>query len=873
MRILLLLLVLLGSYLPGLGFAATVSESPVQWQPMTLDVLGPTISETDDNPNPFLDIRLDITLTGPSGVIYNVPGFFDGDGNGNGSGNIWRIRFTPDEPGQWQYLVHFQQGTDLAVAQFGTTGNALGAHGASGEFSVDPVDPQASGFYRNGRLEYVGEHYLKLANGSYWIKGGVDSPENFLGYAGFDNTVNQPGGVGEGTLANGLHHYATHIADWQPGDPNFISADTGEDGKGIIGAINYLSSQAVNSMYFLPMNLGGDGRDSYPFIGASGSDYDNTHYDISKLSQWNIVFDHMQRKSIAAHWVLAEQETGNTHWLDNGELGVQRKLFYRELIARFSYLNALKWNLSEESQYGTLRHREFARAIRKLDWAAHPVAVHNWLDNPDLLYNDLLGNPDFDVTSIQFNASNADRFVETWRQKSADAGWPWVIDMDEVAPGNIGLTDSNSDELRKSVLYPVYFSGGNVEWYFGYQASDVRTEDFRTREAMYRYMRIARQFMLDELPFWQMTPNDDALSGGNDNDQVFEKPGVVYALYLPTAQTGRSLQVAEGNYTLTWFNPRIGKSVGEPRGVSGTAIDIGTAPESESNFSSEDWVVLIKTTDSNDIEPDLSAATPAPDENVNLPQVEPQSCTSLTENTRATISAYVQDGTLIGGNLLRVEHGQRKAYLQFDSASIFGDIDSVVLQFNVDADSGSGNLRVFSAQHNDWSLNSDVATLPMADREVGSRNGLWERGQRYRIELDLGASAGTTHTLVIELDSDSEDFSIRVGSAIDKPILLVYSSSDCEDSMSSAAAQEIIAGTPQTEIDSLEVIAPAIVAANGETEIASENSVAVEQQMATGIGTDYGTGAGASGQVLLFLLMTAMMRIAGIKRDSRLQLR
>jgi hypothetical protein len=50
----------------------------------------------------------------------------------------------------------------------------------------------------------------------------------------------------------------------------------------------------------------------------------------------------MQRMGIAAHIVLAEQEAPNTNWLDNGKLGLERKLFLRELVARFSYLNAVK---------------------------------------------------------------------------------------------------------------------------------------------------------------------------------------------------------------------------------------------------------------------------------------------------------------------------------------------------------------------------------------------------------------------------------------------------------------------------------------------------------------------------------------------------
>jgi len=165
--------------------------------------------------------------------------------------------------------------------------------------------------------------------------------------------------------------------------------------------------------------------------------------------------------------------------------------------------------------------------------------------------------------------------------------------MDEVGPAQVGLTDSNADELRKSVLYPVYFSGGNIEWYFGYHrlplGGDMRTENFRTREQMYRYMRYARTFMQQHLPFWEMEPNDNALSGGNDRDQVFAKPGEVYAVYLQNGRAGKRLRVVEGDYQFSWFDPRNGQFVGEPRTVSGTNIAIGAAPTA----TAQDWVVLI----------------------------------------------------------------------------------------------------------------------------------------------------------------------------------------------------------------------------------------------------------------------------------------
>lgn len=578
--------------------AVTLSENSVQWQPLTVDVIGPLADETDESPNPFLDYRLTIKFTAPDGETFDVPGFFAGNGLGGGTGDVWRARFTPDRPGSWTYAVSLVAGSQVAVSE--SLGTPVGEHGVVGTVMVASRDTTAPGFLADGRIDYVGEHYLKQVDGNYWIKGGVDSPENFFGYAGFDNTYNQLGGAGSAGLERGVHRYEPHIADWREGDPLFVSADTGVDSKGIIGAINYLADQKINSIYFLPMNLGGDGRETYPFISPNGSFSDNTHYDVSKLYQWNSVLSHMQRKGIAAHIVLAETEIDNKNWFDDGQLGVERKLFYRELVARFSYLNAIKWNLSEESRYGADLHREFATYLRQLDWASHPIAVHTDRDKVDEQYEELLGDSTFDVTSIQYSKANANLYVETWRNRSAEAGWKWVVEMDEIDPARIGADGSNSDELRRTILYPVYFSGGSLEWYFGYHelplGGDIRVEDFRTRESLYRYTWAARKFMQENLPFWEMQPADKLLAGGSTGDQVFAKEGSSYAVYLNDGSAGKRLLVQDGSYQLSWYNPRIGEFAGSLQTVTGPMIELGAAPEQPE----EDWVILVKTVDGED---------------------------------------------------------------------------------------------------------------------------------------------------------------------------------------------------------------------------------------------------------------------------------
>src|SRR4051812_22030758 len=83
--------------------AATVSGMMRQWYPVTVDFAGPTASETDNAPNPFLDYRLQVAFTSPSGRRYDVPGYFNTDGHGGTRGNGRVAKFTPSAPGTERY--------------------------------------------------------------------------------------------------------------------------------------------------------------------------------------------------------------------------------------------------------------------------------------------------------------------------------------------------------------------------------------------------------------------------------------------------------------------------------------------------------------------------------------------------------------------------------------------------------------------------------------------------------------------------------------------------------------------------------------------------------------------------------------------------
>ena len=558
-----------------------------KWHPITITLDGPQASE-DGNPNPFLDYRFEIHFSLAAETI-TVPGYFAADGNaaetGATSGNKWRVHFVPPQAGNWTYRTSFRQGTNAALSTDPNAGTSLSTYdNIFATVQIGETDKGGDDFRGKGILRYTGEHYLQFDNGEYFIKGGADSPENFLGYLEFDQTYNLAG-------VDYTKTYDPHVSDWQNGDPTW----QGDKGKGIIGAVNYLASEGINSVYFITMNINGDTEDVWMYANPS----DRLRYDVSKLDQWNIVFEHMHQKGIVLH--VLTQETENELLLDGGNLGNERKSYFRELIARFGYHHGLVWNLGEENDENTDAQRKaFADYIRAFDAYDHPIVIHTLPGQWQNVYGPLLGYPNFEGPSLQIGVPEDAHWITLdWLNQSANAGKKWYVTIDEAGPWQDGATPdgpgNNHWQVRREILWGNFMAGGaGVEWYFGFTHphSDFTLQDFRSRDNFWDFTRYALEFFHTYLPFQEMKSNDDLAS--NENAYVLAKEDAVYAVYLKWGGTTTlNLNNSSKTYTIKWFNPRTGGSL-----VNGTVAEV-TGPGSVSigqplTDQSEDWVALIE---------------------------------------------------------------------------------------------------------------------------------------------------------------------------------------------------------------------------------------------------------------------------------------
>ncbi len=438
-------------------------------------------------PNPFL-FEVNVNFQGPQGERMSVPAFYDGNGAGGMDGNVWKVRFRPGTSGIWTYS---------------STSSEPLLNGHTGSFQVVTPEscPKATtyglpNFSCTGRLEYSGGHYLRFADGTYWIKGGADDPEDFL--------------------APGIT----------------VGFPTKE------AAVDFLAEQGVNSLYLMLHNIGGDGNNVWPWVGPTPGQAQINHerIDLMKMAAWGGIFDYLQEKGIVLHIIFED---------DSGWTGFNRALYYREIVARFGHYNGLIWNISEEfnENYTVSQVQTFAQMIRDLDPYDHPITVHHigsldtWLP--------FVGDNRFDLTGFQTDKSPQNTAAVSWYELVENSGRTIPISFDET-----GMIDVSDRDLARHILWSIYMGGGNFELH-SFPITDYHDFTFHFAD-----LKRARTF-IEALPFWQMRPMNDLLLSGQG--YVLARTGEVYSVYLPIGgQITLDLSASTAYFDGLWFNPRDG---------------------------------------------------------------------------------------------------------------------------------------------------------------------------------------------------------------------------------------------------------------------------------------------------------------------------
>jgi len=577
------------------------------WHKVILTFDGPSVDESEST---FRNYRLDVTFTKGT-KSFKVPGYFAADGNASetsaSSGNKWRVIFTPDEVGIWNYSVSFRQGNDIAISFVANAGTIVaGLDDTSGSFTIDTIGTNENGFYAKGMLKYAEEHYGQFAGNKEWhVKAGPGSPEDFFGYNDFDNTVDNPDRVSSTQVQDiylqnlngeGLHYYKSHIPDWKQGDPTW----KGEKGKAIIGALNYMASIGVNSLYMILLTVNDDSDNTWPWTARDK----HMSYDVSKLDQWDIVFTHMDRVGISSTYYLCE--SANSKLLDGGNMTLKYPIYYREIIARFGYHLGIRFNLGEESNMSKEQQSAASKLLSDLDPYNKIIAGHSSYKRTDQIqvFEYLLGKNHYNGPNYQLHEADDRDHLDLimWRDKSAITGHKWIVANDE-SWGINNSTGSNGEGRMLTYAWRTYMAG--AEGMFQYTAygtpeiGDITMENFRLIENTQKILIACKNlFLKPEInPTLYQMKNENALVGnptGNNAPFCLAKNGEIYIVYRSSATNQKPLNLTgvTGDFHVKWYDARNGgefQNGSVTNVIGGSIVDLGNPPSNPTG----PWAVVV----------------------------------------------------------------------------------------------------------------------------------------------------------------------------------------------------------------------------------------------------------------------------------------
>ncbi len=231
---------------------------------------------------------------------YEVPGYFAADGDAANtsatSGNKWRAHLSPDKTGRWNWrIVLRHRGTGVALATARRARRSRRWTDGPARLRSPRLNKTAPDFRARGRLQYVGRALSAICGQRRVL------PEARLAIRP-RRCWPMPTSTGQSRASRRYRSTPTRRT-CRTGRPATRRGKTQRQSAHRCRSTTW-RRRGVNAMSFLPYNAGGDGDNVWPFVDRD----DKLHYDVSKLDQWQIVFDHAQQKGIYLHFKLQENE-------------------------------------------------------------------------------------------------------------------------------------------------------------------------------------------------------------------------------------------------------------------------------------------------------------------------------------------------------------------------------------------------------------------------------------------------------------------------------------------------------------------------------------------------------------------------------------
>jgi hypothetical protein len=508
--------------------------------------------------NKFADVDLTVTYTAPSRKTSDFWGFFDGDGEGGGNlgeGNVWKIRFMPNELGNWTYSYKWSDSTP------GGQGSFVCVKDGAGKGVLRPYEKNPHWFAYNG-TEPV------------WIKSYYETGHGVIGQDfnwAVDNVYNK-------FIEHGYNHLQ----------------------------VNWLLSLCCFQQYYL------DGPKPETLDLAL---YEQGKASSSmKLNVWRMMEKHLgflNDHDIGVHMFLGFDggRNGGPAW---GKLSDKEKEFYvRYVVARIApYANLAGWNFVWEVEGNREANElQLARLIKKYDVFDHlrtyedEAPRENEYDRPEYTFAA--------VENHRIASSIKDIERQYWKE-------PWTHHM-AVLEGYRGkpvyMSEGNGlwrrywheksgatqEDLRRAA-WACATGGASFTWnghlkeYELYAAgpTGLPFNADNPYTASEKYVDILSRVMREDVEFFRMTPQDGLLKQ-HDALRVWAlaEQGKQYLVFASHGEPF-TIALADGNYANnTWVDAKTGKK------TKVAPVLVGGKEGKQAMFKppnrTTDWVLILRT--------------------------------------------------------------------------------------------------------------------------------------------------------------------------------------------------------------------------------------------------------------------------------------
>ncbi|HWB06267.1 MAG TPA: DUF4038 domain-containing protein [Verrucomicrobiales bacterium] len=502
-----------------------------RWEMHEFELHGPCSAA-----NPFRDATLTGDFTAPSGKRLTLSGFHDG-------GDTWRLRFAPDEEGEWRYTLN---GKGVEIAAGGSV--KCTAPRSPGMIHIHPANPYS--FARDD-----GSAFFPMGDTCYGL---------------FDDSPITP--------ALRESYLKTRRAQ----KFNFVRLTIGHSE----------ARAAADPAYWA--------------WGGTPQKPDLDRFNPAFFRNFDALLRQMQTAGMNAELILLNfyrrPFTNTKEWTVGRE-----RLWLRYVVSRYAaFPNVFLWTIANEYEThpdGAYRldfpadvewAKDTARFIKSCDPYRHPVTVHPVISasrsgesprapfDPPWRIGEFFGAADaIDVLSQQTGSMDEgtkwDEALKCWTGDSSTLVASLTADRRYRKP--VLNTESgyeylrgdptskkqvhHTDKVRRSAWRIVCAGGYIAAGFHGTIGhSDVWNRidpgshyTFAVKDEGAAAQLASLHDFFNALPFWRMQP----IPVRPDDTVVLAEPGKVYVAYLPKGGTTTlDLSAATAPLTARWFNPRIG---------------------------------------------------------------------------------------------------------------------------------------------------------------------------------------------------------------------------------------------------------------------------------------------------------------------------